>query len=136
MIHIVLKLITGEEVIGTLEIENEDDIPTLESFDVASPMWVVSEDGGSMKLRDATMLAQNKGLVFYTDNVITCYKPTEELVDYYKAAIEYSQTCTQAEINKQISHATEELKQVMQEVRDFEANIFKFAMKASKTSVH
>jgi hypothetical protein len=136
MIYIVLKIISGEEVIGYIDLDNEDDIPNLEFFEVGNPMWIVSDEDGSMKLRDATILAQNKGLIFYTENVITCYKPSEPLVEYYRAASEYALQCTQPEINKQILHAKEEVEQMMKDAKEFESGLTKYILKASKTSIH
>lgn len=132
---IVLKIISGEEVVGQIPQENTAEIADLEYFEVINPMWIVAERGGSMKLRDATMLSADKALIFYTENVITCYIPTETLVEYYKAASEYN-NITRTDIDKQIAMATEELQQSMKEAEDLQENITRFALKASKTSIH
>jgi hypothetical protein len=64
------------------------------------------------------MLSENDGLIFVPECIITCYKPSINLVNYYLQAIEYSKTFTRDGIGAQIDLATLELQQMMQEEKE------------------
>ena len=136
MIYIVLKIVSGEEVIGCLDIENMVDTNNLEYFDLTDPMWVVAGRDGSMKLQSATILASEHRLAIQPESVIAAYTPSESLIEYYKTAAEYSQKHTQIDIDKQIRLATEELVQASKDAEEFESNLTQFILKTSKASIH
>lgn len=134
--YIVLKIVSGEEVIGVLAVENMVETHNLEYFELTDPMWIVADREGSMKLRSATILATENRLVFCPENVIAAYMPGHPLIEYYKTATGYTQKYTQVDIDKQIYFATEELAQATKEAEEFESNLTKFIAKASKVSIH
>lgn len=115
---LVFKLISGEEIIGTLACETDEEFDKLEQFELMDPMWIVPSKDGAMKLRDACMLSENDGLIFVPECIITCYKPSINLVNYYLQASEYSKTFTRDGIGAQIDIATLELQQMMQEEKE------------------
>lgn len=115
---LVFKLISGEEIIGTLACETDEEFDKLEQFELMDPMWIVPSKDGAMKLRDACMLSENDGLIFVPECIITCYKPSINLINYYLQASEYSKTFTRDGIGAQIDMATLELQQMMQEEKE------------------
>lgn len=136
MINVVLKLITGEEIIGRLNAESVEDIENMETFNIKSPMWVLEDETGSMKLRSATMLAEEKHLIFYNSDIITYYIPSKVLVDYYNSAVEFNTTYTQQEIDKQIKMATKELDRAINEYSSQESNIAGLLFNQFKITIH
>jgi hypothetical protein len=140
--YLVLKIVSGEEVIGVLAVENMVETHNLEYFELTDifeltdPMWIVADREGSMKLRSATILAAENRLVFCPENVIAAYMPSQPLIEYYKTATGYTQKYTQVDIDKQIHLATEELAQATKDAEEFESNLTKFIAKASKVSIH
>lgn len=140
MIHIVLKVISGEEVIGCLDVEdmaasNEHEYigPGLQLID---PMWIIADSEGSMRLRSATILSEENKLIIFPGSITITYKPSSTLIEYYKTMLEYTQKHTQGEIDKQIRHATKELEQAVKETEEFESNLTQFIAKVSKVSIH
>jgi hypothetical protein len=133
---LVFKLISGEEIIGTLACETDEEFDKLEQFELMDPMWIVPTEGGAMKLRDACMLSENDGLIFVPECIITCYKPSINLVNYYLQACEYSKTFTRAGIGAQIDLATIELEQMMHEEKREEAKMGELYRKLTGTKLH
>jgi hypothetical protein len=115
---IVMKLISGEEIMGALACETEEEFDKLEQYELMEPMWIVPSEGGAMKLRDACMLSENDGLIFVPECIITCYKPSLNLINYYLQASEYSREFTRPGIGAQIDLATEDLVQQMREEKE------------------
>jgi len=136
MIYVVLKIVSGEEVVGCLDVESMVETNNLEYFELVNPMWVVAGRDGSMKLQSATILASEHRLAIQPESVMAAYTPSESLIEYYKTASEYSQTHTQVDIDKQIRLATEELVQASKDAEEFESNLTQFIMKTSKVSIH
>ena len=133
---LVFKLISGEEIIGTLACETDEDFDKLEQFELMEPMWIVPSEGGAMKLRDACMLSENDGLIFVPECIITCYKPSINLINYYLQACEYSKTFTRAGIGAQIDLATIELEQMMHEEKREEAKMGELYRKLTGSKLH
>jgi hypothetical protein len=133
---LVFKLISGEEIIGTLACETDEEFDKLEQFELMDPMWIVPTEGGAMKLRDACMLSDNDGLIFVPECIITCYKPSINLINYYLQACEYSKTFTRAGIGAQIDLATIELEQMMHEEKREEAKMGELYRKLTGTKLH
>jgi glutaredoxin len=133
---LVFKLISGEEIIGTLACETDEEFDKLEQFELMDPMWIVPSEGGAMKLRDACMLSDNDGLIFVPECIITCYKPSINLINYYLQACEYSKTFTRAGIGAQIDLATIELEQMMHEEKREEAKMGELYRKITGTKLH
>jgi hypothetical protein len=136
VIYLVLKVISGEEVIGMLDVDDVAAAEDLQYFDLIDPMWIVADQEGSMKLRSATILAFENKLIVLPEGVIASYIPSQSLIDYYKMASGYTQKYTQIEIDKQIRHATEDLVQAAKEADEFESNLTRFIAKTSKVSIH
>lgn len=118
---VVLKIITGEEIIGSMTCNTDEEFAALELYELFSPMWIVPAENGSMKLRDALMLADTLSLIFNPSDVITCYKPIQSLVEYHERAMEYSYKYTRESINKQIEHSTMDINDLIEEERQYEA---------------
>lgn len=133
---LVFKLISGEEIIGTLACETDEDFDKLEQFELMDPMWIVPTEGGAMKLRDACMLSENDGLIFVPECIITCYKPSINLINYYLQACEYSKAFTRAGIGAQIDLATIELEQMMREEKQEEAKMGELYRKLTGSKLH
>ncbi len=133
---LVFKLISGEEIIGTLACETDEEFDKLEQFELMDPMWIVPSEGGAMKLRDACMLSENDGLIFVPECIITCYKPSINLINYYLQACEYSKAFTRAGIGAQIDLATIELEQMMHEEKQEEAKMGELYRKLTGSKLH
>jgi len=133
---IVMKLISGEEIIGNLACETDEEFDALEQYELMEPMWIVPTEGGAMKLRDACMLSENQGLIFVPECIITCYKPSESLVNYYNKASRYSIDFTRESIASQIDLATYELDQMMQEEKEQMAKLGEVLRKITGSKLH
>lgn len=133
---IVMKLISGEEIIGTLACETDEEFNELEQFELMDPMWIVPVDGGAMKLRDACMLSENDGLIFVPECIITCYKPSTNLTSYYLRASEYSKEYTRPGIGAQIDLATEELDQQIREEKEETVRLGELYRKITGSKLH
>lgn len=133
---LVFKLISGEEIIGTLACETDEEFDKLEQFELMDPMWIVPSKDGAMKLRDACMLSENDGLIFVPECIITCYKPSINLVNYYLQASEYSKTFTRDGIGSQIDIATLELRQMMEEEKEQEAKMGELYRNITGSKLH
>lgn len=112
---IVMKLISGEEIIGSLPCETNEEFNMLLQYELTDPMWIVPTDSGAMKLRDACMLSDNEQLILTPDYVILSYNPSVSLTKYYLRVCEYSKDFTRPNIASQIDLATEDLEQ---QIRD------------------
>jgi hypothetical protein len=84
---IALKLINGDEIIGRLHVEDNVDPSRPEQFELYDPMWIIPDEKGSIRLRDALVLYSNSSLIFFPEHVIVCYIPSKSLDRYYQAAI-------------------------------------------------
>ena len=112
---IVMKLISGEEVIGTLGCATNEEYNMLEQYELIDPMGIIPTDNGSMKLRDACMLSENEVLIITPDYVILSYNPSSSLSKYYSRVCEYSKEFSRPGISAQIDLAREELDQQIYE---------------------
>lgn len=133
---VVLKLITGEEIIGSMQCNTAEEFDKLEMYELFDPMWIVPNEGGAMKLRDALMLSENLSLIFNPGDVITCYKPMTSFVEYYMCASEYSINNTRASIATQIELATQELNESMQSEREEAKKLGDILRKINNIKLH
>lgn len=133
---VVFKIITGEEIIGKLNCETDEEFDALENYELIDPMWIVPTEAGSMKLRDACMLSENQGLIFVPECIITCYKPTINLINYYNKASTYSAEFTRDSIASQIDIATYELEQMMRDEKDYADKMSEIIRKFSGSKLH
>lgn len=133
---VVFRLYSGEEIIGRLTAETDEEFDNLEYYELMEPMWIVPTEGGSMKLRDACMLALNEALIFHPESIITCYKPIENLINYYKKASAYSSEIARESIANQIDLATYELEQMLREEKEYAANIGEVLRKITGSKLH
>ena len=133
---VVFRLYSGEEVIGKLDVETDEEFDNLEHYELMDPMWIVPTEGGAMKLRDACMLSLNQGLIFHPEAIITCYKPIPNLVNYYKKANVYSVEFARESIANQIDFATQELEQMMQEEKEYIAKMGDAIRKMTGSKLH
>lgn len=108
----ILKLTTGEEIMGKVDIESSD-----EYYNVVDPMLVVGSRDiygeGAMKLRDALLLSDDAMLSIPSKHVILYYEPMLALQQYYDVAVDYSSKYTKPEISKQINDATMDIREGM-----------------------
>lgn len=133
---VVFKLLSGEEVIGRMECETDEEFDKLDYYELFDPMWIVPSEQGAMKLRDALMLSENLSLIFNPNDVITCYKPMQSFVDYYKRASEYSINFTRASIASQIELATQELDDSMREEKEQAAKLGEILRRITGAKLH
>lgn len=136
MITLVLKILTGEEILGQIDIKDADEITNLEYFELIDPMWIVQDEYGAMKLRDAAVLSKNNTLAIPIECVIICYEPTDNLVNYYMRANEYNKQYTKAAINNQISAATHEFDQMLRDEGDYSSKISEMIRKINGSKLH
>lgn len=132
----VFKLISGEEIIGRLECETDEEFNSLDQYELIDPMWIVPTDGGAMKLRDAAMLSENSALIFVPECIITCYKPSVSLINYYNKASEYSTQYTRESIANQIDLATYELDQMIRDEKEYAAKMGDILRKMTGSKLH
>lgn len=132
---VVLKLLSGEEIIGKMECQTDEEFYKLESYELFDPMWIVPGESGAMKLRDAVMLAENAALIFNPEFIITCYHPSESLVRYYQCANDYSQRFTRAAINSQIDLATSELQEMIKEEEKYASSLTDTLLKMTNSTL-
>lgn len=133
---VVFKLLSGEEIIGRMVCETDEEFETLEMYELFDPMWIVPNENGAMKLRDALMLSENLSLIFNPGDVITCYKPMQSFIDYYSRACEYSINFTRASIATQIELATQELEDTMREEKEQAAKFGEVLRKITGAKLH
>lgn len=133
---VVFKIISGEEIIGKLECETDEEFDNLEHYELIDPMWIVPAEGGAMKLRDAVMLSDNTALIFIPETVITCYKPTINLINYYKKASLYSAEVARDSIGSQIDLATYELDQMLLEEKEYASKMGEALRKITGSKLH
>ena len=123
----IVILITGDEIIGDTAVFDD-------YIEVYNPMYIIDGEVG-MKLRDALLIGESDKLIFKMKDVITFYKPTEILVEYYKKAVSYSNMYTKAATQKQIKYAIEDLDELMREETDAFRNIMSLLTPGS-TKIH
>lgn len=133
---LVLKLISGEEIIGALDCETDEEFHKLEQFELMDPMWIVPSKDGAMKLRDACMLSENDGLIFIPECIITCYKPSINLASYYLQASEYSKNFTRADVGAQIDIATADLHDTIREEKEQQSKMGELYRKITGSKLH
>ncbi len=133
---VVFKLLSGEEVIGRMVCETDEEFDTLEMYELFDPMWIVPSDQGAMKLRDALMLSENLSMIFNPGDVITCYKPMQSFVEYYTRASEYSINFTRSSIATQIELATQELEESMREEKEQAEKLGEILRKITGAKLH
>jgi hypothetical protein len=125
---IALRLSNGDEIIGRLKVEDDDDLISVEQIELIDPMWIVSDEKGSIRLRDALVLYNNTTLCFFPEHVSITYRPSKNLERYYESAIQYSIEFTRGAIDAQIEESSIELEQWMQATRE--------QLNASKLKLH
>lgn len=133
---VVLKILSGEEIIGNLACETDEEFVKLDQYELIDPMWIVPSENGAMKLRDACMLSANDGLLFVPECIITCYKPSESLIGYYLRVSEYTKNVTRESINSQIELATMELGQQMKEEKEYISKMSEALRKITGSKLH
>lgn len=133
---VILKIISGEELIGSIQCQDEDEFNKLDMYEVFEPMWVVPGMEGAMKLRDALMLSDSLSLIFNPGDIITSYKPSQSLINYYQRAYEYSQEFARTSINSQIDLATSELNEMIYEEQHAASKLTEILMKMSGSKLH
>jgi hypothetical protein len=108
MKDIIVKLITGEEVIGKIKGNNINF--NNEFFDIEDPMNIlyVSDTYGNMamKMRKYVMCSEESTLSFRTDDVITYSTPRKAIVEYYRESIDYSNSLVES-----VDHAVSKSKE-------------------------
>jgi hypothetical protein len=115
----VFKLISGEEIIGAFDDDDETPDKDMEFYNIACPMSIVDgydEYGGvTMKLRDTMLLSDDNLLSIPNTAIITYYPASKIMIEYYKKAIIFAKKYTKKKIERQIKEATEQLEEAMAE---------------------
>lgn len=127
----VFNLANGYNVIASCNVEMEhlkdlDQAPYLTLYD---PMSIERDEAG-MKLRDFLMLSDNDKLTFRSNDIISYYTPTPNLVEYYKTALEYAKRYTRPVAQQQIQAAVQDLEHTMQEEDEYANKLVNILMKA------
>ncbi len=111
----ILRLTTGEEIIGEIE---DESLPNNEFYNILNPMFIVSsreDHGGAMKLRDFFLLSEEELLSLPKKRVMVEYAPSYTFLEYYKKASYYQRNYTKVMIDEQIRAATAELDEMISE---------------------
>lgn len=131
----ILKLSTGEEIMGQVE----DNLLTHSGFcNIITPMTIVGirdDDGHGMRLRDTTMLSNDGMLTIHSSAVIGFYEPSDTMVDYYKSAVSFAMKYTRMAIDEQIKMAVKDLEQSMQEEQDAAEKLTKLLLSNSRSTL-
>lgn len=111
---LVIKLISGEEIIGELE-----SVPDTQFYNISNPMSIVDgyDEYGTitMKLRDAMLLSDETLITIPEKSVITYYPASEIMIKYYRKAVIFAKQYTKKKIEGQIKEATVQLDEYMSE---------------------
>ena len=115
----VFKLISGEEIIGALDDDDEFPNNQMEFYNIASPMAIVDgyDEYGTvtMKLRDGMMLSDDSLMSIPSKAIMTYYPASKAMTEYYEKAIVFAKNYTKKKIERQIKDATQELDDHMSE---------------------
>lgn len=118
---LILKLLTGAEIIGTVE-DAETPIHQLDIVTVYDPMTVVDykdEYGHStMRLNDTLLLSGDDNLTFSMKHVITYYRPAEKVSEYYEKAMLYAKQQLKPRLHSQISKSIKDIDDMISELSD------------------
>jgi len=98
---VILMMSSGEELIGDVEVHAEH-------FEIFDPMHIVDTEIG-MKLQNSLLLSDSNKLIFKSKDVITYYKPSNLLVEYYQKAALYSKKYTKPSTISQLKNAIHEI---------------------------
>ena len=106
----ILILVTGEEIIG-------DMIHMEEVIHLKNPMRIIEDETG-MRLYDMLLFSHKEQnlLIFRADDVITLYRPSDPLVQYYHRAHDYSNKYVKAKSNASMELAIAELDGLLQDM--------------------
>lgn len=129
----ILRLTTGEEIIG--EIENEL-LTKNEYYNILNPMLIVSsreDDGGAMKLRDYFLLSDEEVLSLPARQVLAEYTPTYTMQEYYKKASYYQRNYIKILVDEQIRVATTELDNMISQENTYAKSLTDVLMKTTKS---
>lgn len=132
--YMIFKMISGDELVGRVVLTEplDGEVPVIVLHD---PQWIVTEENGSMKLRDALMLAAQDTMPIHLKDVLTMYKPHDSLVQYYTAAVIYNRRA-RPEFHTQTLDAAHTLYDTIREQQMEEAVRAARAAKASKKSLN
>ncbi len=126
---VILKLKTGENIIGSVE-ENAFKYSALR---ITDPMAIERDEDG-MKLRDCLMLSADNVWPLNTIDIITYYTPLPTLVDYYIKALTYSKLYTKPLASEQMKYAMQDLEEAIRACEDAESNLTNTLIRASGSS--
>lgn len=132
----ILKLNTGEDIIGQVEI----DLLTYDGFcNIITPMTIVGmrdDDGHTgMRLRDTMMLSKDGSMTIHSSTVSSFYEPSKPMVEYYKAAVTFAMKHTRAAIEQQIKAAVKDLEQMMHEEQDAAERLTNILLRTSRSTL-
>jgi hypothetical protein len=115
----VFKLISGEEIIGAFESDDELSKNDVEYYNIATPMVIIDEydefGSATMKLRDAMLLSDEELMSLPSKTVMTYYPVSKIMADYYEKAVVFAKQYTKKKINRQIKDASDQLDEHMSE---------------------
>ena len=110
------RMINNETIIGDIDftLEHMTDLDQAPYLTLHNPMTIVS-DGEGMRMRDSLLLSSQNKLNFRSKDVITFFTPTDQIVEYYKKALEYSIGYTKPAAGEQVKLAVLDLEEAMQD---------------------
>lgn len=107
---LIFKLTTGNDIMGDVQIDCDhlEDLDYNPYITIKDPMSIESDIEG-LRLRDCLILSDQNTLVFRTQNILTYYKPFDNMVKYYKKAVKHSKKHTRPTAKDYILNAAAEV---------------------------
>jgi hypothetical protein len=106
---VIFKLTNGEEIIGDLTDHGEH------AYTLVDPMYIIESPDYGMRLRDCMMLSDEDRLSIKISHVITYYKPSKTLANYYGVASKFAAKFSRPMIDVQIQTSIAEMQIAMTE---------------------
>jgi hypothetical protein len=114
------KLVNNVELVSEFILDDEDNSG---SFTIINPMQVVVEKDPSsgltaVLLTDYLAYSEIDHTTIAVDHIISMFPASEEIIDYYIVALEYSKNHQQPNLRRAIIGATDYLRKMMEESVD------------------
>lgn len=132
----IIKLVSGESIIGELEAESID--PAVVYDPMVIDVYRDEDDAPHMRLVTANALSSDEYLVFEKKHVLTYYQPQDILVEYYQQ-IRHVTLEDKAHAEQKISEALEKTKNRATQIEEFYETIstlFAATKETANTNFH
>lgn len=129
MVIQVVKLASGDEIIGTVYVKQEmrfvDEVGERYSgVHIENPMSIVGDDGEyALRLRNTLLLSDDDKIIVDLQHVIMIYGASTAMVKYYHTALEYANTYTKPMVAGQIEYSTQDLQQRMADLAETQNDV-------------